>query len=464
LARWQYNKEGAHEERGPSAKRWFERVIACNDVERTPQASYWLGCLYANIDIQGGEPCYPTARKYLEVAKKKCKELDLRIKANFYIGKTYYLEGEFAQSEAYFENAAAQTANMEIQAKANYHLALVYQSGLSGEKPNYELMYQRFKKAIARLEEEDIEANIRYRLLLGGMILHYMAKDSEKLREAQECFEWGAEQEVSPEMRAKSELHLGFMYQRGKIGGEPDFERSKEHYEKAIEHGKSSWVWYEATHNLGCVYLYGELGGESYFGKAKECFDEVAGGSNPRLCAAANLELATMHLGGCFEGEIDFERAKECLLKALGAGASENTIQKAWILLGELYYSGDLSDGQDLRQAREYLELASHEASDWNADQYLALMYYKGEIGDGPDYEKAWKYNERVIARTKDEGFVVAATLNFAELSYKGQVGDGPDFEKARSYLRIATKKAVSPDSKQRVEAFLKELEKAEKS
>ncbi len=203
----------------------------------------------------------------------------------------------------------------------------------------------------------------------------------------------------------EGERKLGYYYEKG-IGCEKDMVKARQYYELAAMHGDI-----KAKYNIGLFYYKNKQYPQA-FNLVKESAD-------------ANYGKALVLLGYFYEhaitGEVNYELAKECYLKALELG-EKNLYHR----LGQYAYYG-YGGKIDLESAFSYFYNGANEEES-ECYYFLGVMFSKGE-GIEKDHKKAFYYYQQG-AQAGD----IRAMYNLA-IYYENGISVPKDLEKAKYWL-----------------------------
>ena len=204
----------------------------------------------------------------------------------------------------------------------------------------------------------------------------------------------------------EGERKLGYYYEKG-IGCDKDMVKARQYYELAAMHGDI-----KAKYNIGLFYYKNKQYPQA-FNLVKESAD-------------SNYGKALVLLGYFYEhaitGEVNYDLAKECYLKALDLGEKD-----LYHRLGQYAYYG-YGGEKDYEAAFSYFYNGANEGEK-ECYYFLGVMFSKGE-GIKKDHKQAFYYYQQ--GALADD---VRAMYNLS-IYYENGVCVPADLEKANYWLK----------------------------
>jgi len=318
------------------ARQCYKKAAALGSRE----AIFNLGCLYYNGN---GVPInHVRAKKYFEELVQSNWQLDEFYNANtYYIGKIYYITGNYMKAKEYFEKAI-QLPNPY----ARYWLGYMYYFG-KGITPDY-------IKARKYFELSSCNNNAKFYL---ACIYFYglgCQQNFDRARQYYESYIHGIEYTQDQHL-PQALFYLGYIYEKG-CGVPQDYTKAKIYYEQSVSLNESN-----AMNNLGTMYYYG-YGVEQDHMKAKQYYEQAAALENP---------YAIYNLGYMYEQSnklrTDYVKAKTFYERAAKLGR-----YRAMHRLGHLY-----EEKQDYMKAKELYEKA---VTSYNLNHIMNIQFKKNNL------------------------------------------------------------------------------------
>ncbi len=196
-------------------------------------------------------------------------------------------------------------------------------------------------------------------------------------------------------------------------GGEPDYTKALEYYQKAVEFGKTEGYTNYAIRRIADYYYYGYLDEKDYQ-KAYKLYNKVVASETTNSAYASNI-MGDMVLNGYIE-DMPLQQAisnyKYAIKLDEKIGVLTSQSIRAMMSLGNLFYKE-----KDPEAVIWYKK--AEELGNFHAKNMLGYFYFKGELVE-KDIQKACVYFTEVFENeSASESNKRTAAINLADLFYE---------------------------------------------
>lgn len=338
----------------------------------------------------------------------------------------------------WYEHVAEQTAETQVQAKALYTLAHIY-----NDQQNYTKAHDYFLSA-ARQHADQMSQTLAH---LGLAELYRFGKGVQiNYAQAEKHYLWIIEQLTHDHAQMLAYTGLGELYRIGGNGIQQNFAKAAQQYEKVLNCPDCN-LNAIAHYGFAAMYQEGGMGIARNFAQAHDHYVQAAKqDANKKIQTIAQCELGELCRLGGFGMASNPEQAAAWYQKALEQTVDIRSRDRATVGLADLYQSGLMGTCKDGTCSRDlYMKIASTSSSCafGQACCGLGILYTTGGTGIEKNMAQAIAWYQKVIDECNNSACKARAYQELAHLYRTGIDGMGKNSLKAvELYTKAASQTA----------------------